>query len=448
MMSRAELLALRVPRYTSYPTAPHFHTGVGASTYEDWLRQLPARLPLSLYVHVPFCDTLCWFCGCHTKVVNTYSPVASYLELLRSELALVSAIAGNGHPVTHIHFGGGSPTLLNPRDFSDLAAHIRSSFLVERNAEFAVEIDPRGLSDAMITSLAESGVNRVSIGVQDIDPLVQRAVNRIQPFETTRTAIEKLRAAGIANVNVDVMYGLPNQSVEHVNATIEAMLSLRPGRFAVFGYAHVPHMKRHMKLIDADTLPSTSDRIAQFDHAHRALVGAGYVPIGLDHFALPEDSMARAATSGTLSRNFQGYTTDAAPALLGIGASAIGSLPQGYVQNEPDVPRYRQLIKANKLPTARGVALTAEDKVRRQIIETLMCSLRVDLTAIASESGLAPNHFAAEIAALREFALAGFVVIDGWKLTVPANERSAVRLVAAVFDRYLEHSTARHALAV
>jgi oxygen-independent coproporphyrinogen-3 oxidase len=207
-------------------------------------------------------------------------------------------------------------------------------------------------------------------------------------------------------------------------------------------------MKRHMKLIDADTLPSTSDRIAQFDHAHRALVGAGYVPIGLDHFALPEDSMARAALSGTLSRNFQGYTTDAAPALLGIGASAIGSLPQGYVQNEPDVPRYRQLIKANKLPTARGVALTAEDKVRRQIIETLMCSLRVDLAAIASESGLAPNHFAAEIAALREFALAGFVVIDGWKLTVPANERSAVRLVAAVFDRYLEHSTARHALAV
>ena len=447
-MSRADLLALRVPRYTSYPTALQFHAGVGDTTYEEWLRQLPSSLPISLYVHVPFCDSLCWFCGCHTKVVNTYSPVASYLELLRSELTLVSSMAGRGHSVTHIHFGGGSPTLISPSDFSDLAEDIRSSFPVAVDAEFAVEIDPRGLSDEMITALAQAGVSRASIGVQDIDPVVQRAVNRIQPFETTRAATQKLRSAGIAHVNVDIMYGLPNQSVDQVNATVEAMISLRPSRLAVFGYAHVPHVKRHMKLIDANTLPSTTDRIVQFDHAHHTLVAAGYVPIGLDHFALPEDPMAIAASHDSLSRNFQGYTTDAAPVLIGIGASAIGSLPQGYVQNDPDVPRYRERIKANKLATARGVVLTAEDKVRRKIIETLMCSLHVDLSAIADESGLAPNHFSAEVAALREYEEAGFVVLDGWKVSVPANERSAVRLIAAVFDRYLERSTVKHALAV
>ncbi len=447
-MSRAELLASRVPRYTSYPTAPHFHAGVNASTYESWLRQLPAGLPLSLYVHIPFCDTLCWFCGCHTKVVNSYSPVASYLELVRSELSRVSAITRHGHPVTHIHFGGGSPTLLKSEDFADIAAQIRRDFPVTRDAEFAIEIDPRRLSDAMIAALGKAGVNRASIGVQDIDPVVQRAVNRIQPFETTKAVIEKLRAVGIDNLNVDIMYGLPRQTVLHVAKTIEAMISLKPNRLAVFGYAHVPHLKRHMALIDANALPSTEERIAQFGQAQRALVAAGYVPIGLDHFALRQDQMAIAALNGALNRNFQGYTTDAAPALIGVGASAISSLPQGYAQNESGVPRYRELIKASKLPTAKGVALTAEDRVRRRVIERLMCSLKVDLAVIARESGLAPDHFSRELAALGEVEKAGFVVIDGWKLSVPPGERSAVRLVAAIFDEYLDRTAARHALAV
>ena len=447
-MSRADLLASRVPRYTSYPTAPHFHAGVDAATYESWLRQLPDGTPLSLYIHIPFCDTLCWFCGCNTKVVNLYSPVASYLELLRSEIAQIAAIVGKTHLVTHIHFGGGSPTLLRPDDFETLTRWIRDCFHVAPDAEFAVEIDPRGLGDAMIDALAKAGVNRASIGVQDIDPVVQRAVNRIQPFDTTRDVIAKLRAAGIGDLNVDIIYGLPHQTVEHVEKTVAAMVSLRPNRLAVFGYAHVPHMKKHQALIATAALPSVEQRIAQYDHAQSALIAAGYEAVGLDHFALPDDAMAIAARNDRLKRNFQGYTTDAAPALIGIGASSIGSLSQGYVQNQTDVPAYRQAILAGQLATARGVELREEDRVRRAIIERLMCALHVDLSAVAVAHGYAPEHFACEMSQLKELETLGFVQLNGTMISVPANERAAVRLVCALFDEYLDPAAARHALAV
>lgn len=447
-MRRAELLASRVPRYTSYPTAPHFHPRVGAEIHELWLRQLPPNSPLSIYVHIPFCDTLCWFCGCHTRVVNTYSPVASYLELVRREIAMVAEMTGREHPITHLHFGGGSPTLLHPQDFAAIAAEIRDTYPIACGAEFAVEIDPRGLSDAMIGALAQAGVNRASIGVQDIDPVVQRAVNRLQPLATTKSAIDRLRAAGISNLNVDIMYGLPHQTVRHVRDTVDAMVSLRPHRLAVFGYAHVPHMKRHMALIDSKDLPTTEERIAQFDHAHGALIDAGYVPIGLDHFALPDDPMAIAARNGTLHRNFQGYTTDPALALLGFGASAISSLPQGYVQNESAVPPYRERIKAGKLAAVRGIELSEKDQVRRTVIERLMCSLNVDLSEVAATFGIAPDHFAPELTELERLSDEHLAEVDGWKIRVPGNERAAVRVVCAVFDQYLEPAAARHALAV
>jgi len=447
-MSRADLLALRVPRYTSYPTAPHFQSSVGAEIYERWLR-LPPGSPLSIYVHIPFCDTLCWFCGCHTRVVNGYSPVASYLELVRSELATVAAIiTGRDHPIAHLHFGGGSPTILEPRDFIAITADIRDTYSFAGGAEFAVEIDPRGLSDAMIGSLAKAGVNRASIGVQDVDAKVQRAINRIQPFETTKSAIEKLRAAEICNLNVDIMYGLPRQTVRHVKETVDAMLSLKPNRLAVFGYAHVPHMKRHMALIDEKDLPTTAERLAQYDLALSALVKAGYVPIGLDHFALRGDPLAVAASNGTLRRNFQGYTTDTAGALIGIGASAIGSFPQGYVQNETAVPLYRERVRTGKLASARGIELDKEDTIRHAVIERLMCSLEVDLSEMAKRFGFVANHFADELVELERLAQERLVEIDGWKVVVPGSERAAVRVVCAVFDTYLDPSAARHALAV
>jgi len=447
-MSRADLLASRVPRYTSYPTAPQFQPRIGAETYERWLRQLAQGSPLSIYVHIPFCDTLCWFCGCHTRVVNGYSPVASYLELVRSELAAVAEITGRDHSITHLHFGGGSPTILEPRDFIAVVAQIRETYSFAGSAEFAVEIDPRGLSDAKIGALAKAGVNRASVGVQDVDPKVQRAINRIQPFETTRSAIERLRAAGICNLNVDIMYGLPHQTVRHVKETVDAMVSLRPNRLAVFGYAHVPHMKRHMMLIDQKDLPTTAERLAQFDEAQSALIAAGYVPVGLDHFALPDDPMAIAARSGKLRRNFQGYTTDSADTLIGIGASAIGGFRQGYVQNQTAVPSYRERIRSGKLATARGIAFSREDTIRHAVIERLMCRLEVDLSEVAETFGLVAGHFADELVELEHLSREHLVEIDGWKIVVPGSERAAVRVVCAVFDTYLDASAARHALAV
>jgi len=448
MLKRTDLLEARVPRYTSYPTAPHFHAGVTGETFREWLEALPAGMPLSLYVHVPFCDTLCWFCGCHTKIVNTYSPLVSYLDYLGREIDRVAEIVGPGHPVTHIHWGGGSPTMLTPDDVKRLAARLRSRFEVAPDAEFAIEIDPRGLADEMIAALAVAGVNRASIGVQDCDEKVQRAINRIQPFEVTESAVTRLRAAGITALNIDLIYGLPYQTQGHVARTIEQVLTLEPDRLAVFGYAHVPHFKKHMQLIPTESLPDGEERMAQFEVGHALLSASGYAAVGLDHFAKPGDALAIAQKEGRLARNFQGYTTDVAPALIGLGASSSSALPQGYVQNKPDVPEWRKVIDAGTLPVARGVALTDDDRLRRAIIERLMCDLEVDLDKVAAPFGHSAKDFAQELAALAPLADEGLVVRDGSALTVPAEARSAIRLVCAAFDTYLPKGNAVHAPAV
>ncbi|MDE2133647.1 MAG: oxygen-independent coproporphyrinogen III oxidase [Alphaproteobacteria bacterium] len=448
MRTPADLFSARVPRYTSYPTAPHFHGGVTGEVFRGWLAALPRGMGLSLYLHVPFCDTLCWFCGCHTRIVNHYSPLASYLGVLLKEIETVAAIIGPGHPVTHIHWGGGSPTMLSPDDVRKLAAALAAHFTIAPDAEFAIEIDPRGLKDEMIAALAEAGVNRASIGVQDCDETVQRAINRIQPFEVTRSAVERLRAAGIAALNIDLIYGLPHQTQAHVARTIEMALTLAPQRFAVFGYAHVPNFKKHMKLIDEKVLPDAEERLAQFELAHAMLCARGYVAIGLDHFARPGDSLAAAQKAGKLARNFQGYTTDDAPALIGLGASSISALPQGYAQNMTEVPEYRKAIEAGELTVVRGIALNDDDRLRRAVIERLMCDLAVDLDAIGAPFGKSAADFRAELAALVPFAQQHMVRIDGARLVVAPESRAAVRLVAAAFDSYLAKSSAVHAVAV
>jgi oxygen-independent coproporphyrinogen III oxidase len=443
MTSRIELFSARVPRYTSYPTAPHFHAGITGETLRGWLAELPPGMPLSLYLHVPFCDTLCWFCGCHTTVVNRYGPVAAYLDDLYAEIALIGPLLG-GHPVRFIHWGGGSPTILTPADVRALKGALAAHFEIAADADFAVEIDPRGLSDEMVAALAEAGVNRASIGVQDCDDTVQKAINRIQPFAETERVVEALRAAGISALNIDLIYGLPHQTLENVARTIEMSLTLKPQRFAVFGYAHVPNFKKHMLLIPQAALPDAGDRLAQFELAHERLRAAGYLPIGLDHFALPDDSLAVAQRAGRLMRNFQGYTSDAAPALIGLGASSISSLPQGYVQNRSEVPAWRKAVAAGALPVARGVALSVEDKLRRAVIGQLMCYLAVDLAAF----GKTAADFPAEMAALQPLLAEGFVRLDGARLIVPPEARAAVRLVASVFDAYLNQGKAVHAVAV
>ena len=439
----------RVPRYTSYPTAPHFNAGVSAKTVMKWLEATAADEPLSLYAHIPFCDSLCWFCGCHMRVVNTYTPVAAYADVLLREIGMVAAALKTRRPVAHIHFGGGSPTILRPRDIARIAEALHTLFDIRPGAEFAVEIDPRGLSDETIEAFARASVTRASLGVQDVNPRVQAAVNRIQPLDVTQSAVDRLRAAGITALNIDLMYGLPHQTIEDVKRTVEAAVAMAPQRFAVFGYAHVPEMKRHQALIDAAALPGGEERMRQVEAVHALLTASGYVAIGLDHFARANDPLAIALAQGRLKRNFQGYTTDDAATLIGFGASAISSLPQGYAQNVVDIPEYRRLILGGELATARGRALTGDDRLRRAVIERLMCDLAVDVEAIAIQHGANGTDFAAAFDALQPLVAEGICTINGTKVTVPPQARAGVRLVCAAFDAYLHpQASARHAVAV
>ena len=347
----------RLPRYTSYPTAPHFSTAIGSDTYAEWLKAVPPNASASLYLHVPFCRRMCWYCGCHTSVVRRDDPIVAYAAALRCEIDLVSREIDRRLQVDHIHFGGGTPTIMAPESFVDLIGSIRHAFFVSPSAEIAVEIDPRRLAQEMIEALALGGVNRASLGVQSFDPAVQRAINRVQSFAETAAATDGLRRAGITGINFDLLYGLPHQTVASCLDTVDQCVELRPNRFSVFGYAHVPAFKKHQRKIEEASLPDSLERHRQSEAIARALTRAGYVQIGLDHFALPGDGMAAALRDGTLRRNFQGYTTDASKLLLGFGASAIGHLPQGYVQNEVGTRAYLQSIADGRLATVKGYGL-------------------------------------------------------------------------------------------
>ncbi len=448
MSKISAVFSSNVPRYTSYPTAPHFHAGIDAARYGEWLAALRPDMPLSLYFHIPFCDTLCWFCGCHTSVVNKYAPVHDYVRLLRAEIGLVRAALGERRTVSHIHWGGGSPTMLDVADIARLDGTIRTHFEVLPEAEFGIEIDPRGLKRQTVLALKAAGVTRASIGLQDCDPEVQRAINRIQTDDETRQAVALLRANGVRSINLDLVYGLPLQTQESWTKTLEFAASLRPERLSVFGYAHVPQFKKHQALIPAESQPSVEVRFRQAEFARNYLCSHGYVAIGLDHFALPQDSMAQAAANGTLQRNFQGYTTDGAPALLGLGASSIGSLPQGYVQNIAAVPTWRAAVEAGTLPVARGVALTDSDRMRREVIERLMCNMEVNLDAVAARHDRRRDAFSGALPALQDLARDGIVTVDRGTVTVDPQWRPAVRMVCAAFDEYLPHTSARHSVAV
>jgi oxygen-independent coproporphyrinogen III oxidase len=435
-----------VPRYTSYPTAPHFHAGIDAAAYGRWLEALDPALPLSLYFHIPFCDSLCWFCGCNTRVVNRYEPVSTYFELLKREIALVAEKLGR-RTVSHMHFGGGSPTMLSPDDIRRLGDFVWGLFDRTPDAEIAVEIDPRGLQYETVRAFAEIGVNRASIGVQDVNRQVQEAVNRIQPLSSTAEAMAALRAEGVDRINIDLMYGLPFQTVSRVLHTVECILPLRPDRLAVFGYAHVPHMKPHMNLIPGHALPGRDERFRQQQAIAGRLVEAGYARIGLDHFAKDSDPLVPALREGRLHRNFQGYTVDPAEVLIGFGASAIGALPQGYIQNVTAMPDYRKAIGEGRLPVARGIELTPEDRLRRAIIEQIMCHMKVDLAAMQQAAGLTLD-LDAEHTALAALADDGLVRLDWPRVTVPEEARPLMRSVACMFDAYLATGKAKHSRAV
>ncbi|MBU6234387.1 MAG: oxygen-independent coproporphyrinogen III oxidase [Alphaproteobacteria bacterium] len=422
-----------VPRYTSYPTSPHFHEGFSDADYRAWLAQLPSDDAISFYVHVPFCQRLCWFCGCHTKITLRESPVIDYADYLVREIDLLACALQTRPAIKHLHFGGGSPTILPLNSYRRVMDTISEVFPFTKGAEIAVEIDPRNFTEGMAATYAKSGVNRVSFGVQDFDDTVMKAVNRPQPYGVVYRSIDLAREYGINNINIDLMYGLPYQTIETMEKLADNVLTLAPDRIALFGYAHVPWMKKHMRLIPDEALPDISLRYDLFEVMARRLEAAGYEAIGIDHFAKKNDALAVAARGGTLRRNFQGYTADAAKSLLAIGASAIGQLPQGYVQNTIHVPQYRDRIDAGKLPVEKSRVLTDDDRLRARIIEHLMSAAHVDLDAVCGTAKAA--EFTPAIEELRKFELAGLLDIKGNSITV--KNRFAVRLACAAFDSYL-----------
>lgn len=428
-----------IPRYTSYPTAPHFRPAADSSLYRQWLAAVPTGEPLSLYVHVPFCRAMCWYCGCHTTVTRREAPVARYLEAVRNEIRMVAAALPCRPAVTHLHFGGGTPTLVSPEQFGELMIELRSAFDFRPDAEIAIEIDPRTLEEPMVAMLAAGGVNRASLGVQSFDPKVQQAINRVQSFEVTNAAVNRLRRYGIGRLNFDLVYGLPHQTVHSCVDTVQRAAALRPDRLAVFGYAHVPGFKPHQRKIDEAALADGPERLKQSDAIAQALQDAGYTQIGLDHFALPDDPISAAAMAGSLRRNFQGYTTDACATLLGFGASAIGRLPDGFVQNEVFIPDYQKRIGAGELALARHCPTSAEDRRRATIIERIMCDYRADLSGA---DDLIDDW------RLEQLAADGLIRRSGHLLEVEPAARPLVRAVAAAFDAYLDEGAGRHARAV
>jgi oxygen-independent coproporphyrinogen-3 oxidase len=435
-----------VPRYTSYPTAPHFSAAVDEDVYRDWLAAVPPWTELSLYVHVPFCRSMCWYCACHTTVTARTAPVGRYLAALSREIELVADALPTRLAAGHVHFGGGSPTMMAPSEMAALAALLSSRFAIQPAAEVAIEIDPRTLETEMIAALADAGFNRASIGVQSFDPVVQRAINRIQSFETTAGAVERLRRRGIDRINFDLIYGLPGQTIASCLDTVDQAVSLAPDRIAIFGYAHVPSFKLHQRKIDEAMLPDGSARLEQARAMADALVQAGYRQIGLDHFARPDDPLAAAAETGALHRNFQGYTTDACPALIGLGSSSIGRLDQGYVQNVVLISEYQKRVMEGRLPVLRGIAVSADDRLRAAVIERLMCDHKVDLEKVCAQFGADPAQFA-NLPALEPLAADGVIERHGGLIAVTPEARPLVRSVAAAFDRYLGKGIARHSRA-
>lgn len=438
----------RLPRYTSYPTAPHFSATIGPKTYAEWLKAIPPRACASLYLHVPFCRSMCWYCGCHTQIARRDEPISVYAAALRCELDLVSRQIERRIDVDHIHFGGGTPTIMAPELFVDLIGSIRHAFFVLPSAEIAIEIDPRTLTSRMVDALKLGGVNRASLGVQSFDPVVQRAINRVQSFEETKEATTRLRRAGISGINFDLIYGLPYQTVASCLDTVRRCVELRPDRFSVFGYAHVPSFKKHQRKIAEAWLPDSLERLDQSYAIANALKEAGYIQIGLDHFALPGDAMAAAQRDGRLRRNFQGYTTDTSNVLLGFGASAIGHLPQGYVQNEVNTRVYCETIAGGRLATVKGYALTEDDRLRAEIIERIMCDFGVDLDPICARHGSAAEEMLKSAPRLKDLISSGVVELEGASLAVKDDSRFLVRSVAAAFDAHLDGSKQLHSRAV
>jgi oxygen-independent coproporphyrinogen-3 oxidase len=445
-LARYGLFDARVPRYTSYPTAPHFGTGIGPGEFQRWISAIPEGSEVSLYLHVPFCRRLCWFCACRTQGTTSDAPVIAYVETLKAELAILRDHLPRGVTLSRLHWGGGTPTLLSADRMQSLAEAIFAVAPMAQNGEFSVEIDPNEIDDARLDALAAAGMNRASIGVQDFDPMIQKTIGREQSYALTRDVAERIRARGVASLNADILYGLPHQTSPRIADSVQKLLSLSPDRVALYGYAHVPWMSRRQQMIPSDAMPTPEERLELFETARKLFTWDGYQEIGIDHFAKPSDGMARAQRAGKLRRNFQGYTDDPAPVLIGLGASSISRFPQGFAQNVSGTADHAKAIRAGQFSTHRGHRFSGEDTLRARIIEALMCDFSVSRAELLRDFDVTPDR----LETLFQRAVAEFgsmVRVTDEAFIIPERARPLTRMIARAFDAY-DNAKARHSSAI
>jgi oxygen-independent coproporphyrinogen III oxidase len=431
------------PRYTSYPTADRFVESFLEGDYRQALQGRSAgavgrQLPLSLYVHIPFCDSLCYYCACNKIITRHHDRAGVYLGYLRREVELHTAVMGRGQTVSQLHLGGGTPTFFSDDELRELMQLLRTHFTLVPGGEYSIEIDPRTISPARLDTLAELGFNRLSFGVQDFDPAVQQAVHRVQPAEQVFALVAAARERGFDSINIDLIYGLPRQTLDSVSTTMAQVRTLRPDRVALYAYAHLPERFKPQRRISEAELPDAATKVAMLSNAMQALADAGYVYVGMDHFALPGDALAVAKRQGRLHRNFQGYSTQPDCDLIGLGVSSIGRVGATYSQNAKTLEDYYARLERGQLPVVRGLQLSRDDLIRRAVIMALMCQGRVSMESIELAWLLDFRaYFARELEALQGLADEGLVVLEDGGIQVTARGWFMVRAVAMVFDRYL-----------
>ncbi|MDP5366113.1 MAG: oxygen-independent coproporphyrinogen III oxidase [Paracoccaceae bacterium] len=445
-LAKLGLFDAKVPRYTSYPTAPHFSNAVSEDNYTSWIKEIAPGSDISLYLHVPFCRRLCWFCACRTQGTQSDAPVAAYLETLKAELTLLKRILPEGVRLSRLHWGGGTPTLMSAAMMSDLAGAVFDVAPMAPQGEFSVEIDPNEIDDARLDALAAAGMNRASIGVQDFDEAIQQTIGRIQGYDITRDAVLAIRARGVTSLNADILFGLPDQSRARITESVQKLLSLNPDRVALYGYAHVPWMAKRQQMIPSDALPTPEERLELFETARKLFLWDGYAEIGIDHFATQTDGLTVAQKAGKLRRNFQGYTDDPADVLIGVGASSISRFPQGYAQNAPATGAHTAAIRDGRFSVSKGHVFTPDDKLRGRMIEALMCDFKVDSHELQDRFNVSEAHVTSLFGkVMTDFP--GMLTLDSGVLGVPVAARPLTRMIARSFDAY-DMSKAGHSSAI
>ena len=432
-------LGKEAPRYTSYPSAHHF-SELGHDTYAGWLKSLRPDASVALYLHIPFCEQMCYFCGCNTRATRRYEPVSAYVDALCAEIRLVTRTIGYAPLVHAVHFGGGSPSMLEPADLGRILEALDAGFLIAEGAEISIELDPRHVTQRKVEAYKALSFNRVSMGIQDTNPDVQKAINRIQPLEQIATAFDILRSHDLNAIGIDMVYGLPFQTRETLIQTLEDIHDLNPDRISAFSYAHVPWVKKHQTLINTQALANTVEKAAMFMQISDYFVQHGYEAVGIDHFAKPEDTLAMCQASGTMRRNFMGYSTLPNDNLIGLGASSIGEFSGGIAQNIAQVTPYLNRIKSEELATVRGWVYRDDDKLRKAVISALMCTFSADVGNILIDYAYNPDYFDVELAELAPFIAAGIVSVERRKITFFSPYKMLIRSVACIFDTYAQQT--------